>query len=436
MVYIKWQIDYVPFSDGTWDESKRETLTGYRNIILRRFLGENKDSFEFKLTNVNGIYDSKFNVNDKIYIYRAINTETIPDDPLMVGTVRDGIYSDDYAKDVVTVKGYNFSETVMNATVFLDAQTLTIPHAIEQALLDMKAYNGLFSVEWDTNNPMLRSDNSAFPVVAEKFYYKPIRHLIEKYSTANATNDGNYYWFVNQSNKMIWKRGEDFDDSNFDASVDSYRSEKIGKDLKGIVNYVIMKGGLDPKGHPIQTPYVNYTSVSKVGYKFKVIVSENNAAKTLLDGDMISYGDEKEHTYNTFPKEIEDGDAFTTTWVATADYVLKKSSISVVKDNDITIDEGSISDNKKAYVELIRTEVKQRLLAEATRLTENLQYGKLKYDVEFQPGQQVWGLGEKITVSNNKLKSGTPTVLRIQEIQDTQNSIKYSMEEDIGTIGN
>ena len=89
MVYTEWKIDYVPFESGTWNESKRETLTQYRDVMLRQFLGDTKDSFEFKLTNINGNYDTKFNPNDKIYIYRGISTDTVPTDPEMVGLVRD-----------------------------------------------------------------------------------------------------------------------------------------------------------------------------------------------------------------------------------------------------------------------------------------------------------------------------------------------------------
>jgi hypothetical protein len=297
MVYVKWKIDYVPFEGGSWNESKRETLDSYRDVMIRRFLGDGKDSFEFKLTNTNGEYDGKFNVNDKIYIYKAVNTETIPTDPLMVGLVRDGVFGDNYAKDVITVKGYNFSESILNALVFFDAETLDIAEALKEGLETIQAFNSNFTVTWASTNPTLRSDDSAFPDVNEKFFYKPYRALVEKYSTNKATGDGNYYYYVNKDSEMIWKRGADYSSSTFDATTQSYRSQKIGKDLKGIINFVIMKGGLDPKGHPIQTPYVHYKSVSKVGYKFKVIVSENNASKLLLDRDMSkSYGTAKQYT--------------------------------------------------------------------------------------------------------------------------------------------
>lgn len=441
MVYVKWKIDYVPFVKGVWKESLRETLTGYRDIIIRRFLGENKDSFEFKLTNTNGEYNGKFNVNDKIYIYKGINTETTPTDPIMIGKVNDGTFGDDYSKDVITVRGYNFSESVMNANVFIDTPNQDIPTALQNALLSIQGYNPNFAVTWNTGNKVVQSDGGTFPSVNEQFFYKPFRHLIEKYSTNYATDDGAYYYYVDKDNTLVWKRGDDYTTGTFNATTQSYRSQKIGKDLNGIINFVIMKGGLDPKGHPIQTPFVYQRSVAKVGYKFKVIVSSNNSSKILLDKDMTkSYGSDKQATANNYPLEIENGTEFETAWVSgvpsTTTYVLKKSGISVTGGSTVTIDEGTASANKNAYVELIREETKKRLEIEAIRLTKDLQYGKLKYDVDFQPGEQTWGLGDRITVTNPKIKNGETTELRIKEIQDTQNNVKYSMEEDVGSVGN
>ncbi len=214
---------------------------------------------------------------------------------------------------------------------------------------------------------------------------------------------------------------------------------KLTKDTKDVRNYFILKGGMDPENHQITVPYVNWTSVAGNGRKYMIVADAQtqNTAKELIDEDLAqSYSiEDKGSLTSNYPSEIDAGSSFTTAWTASATYTTKKESISVTKGSTVTINTGTAAGNKRAYVEVIRTEVKERLKVIGAAYANNLQYGKLRVDLEFEPGEKAWGLGDVITCTIGTINNNEPTEMRINQIQYTTNADIYSLEEDIGTIG-
>ena len=414
MSYTYWEIKHTPFVDNGWDSGSEVTLGNYHKLQLRTLLGEGRDNFSFKLNNVNGDYNNYFNPNDRIIISRAVNSTTFADsDIIMAGTVKDVPQTETSRSDSIKVEGYNFSESVMSALVFVDLTNKNIPTALEDALLNATGKNPNFKVTWHPDNPTLKSDNTAFPTITSegRHFNKPLKKIIEKYSTNTSTEDGTYYWYVDKDNKFVWRHENNVDEYTFNAGTDEHKALKIGRDIKGVKNYIILKGGIDPQGNQIQTRYINWSSVSVNGTKFHFLISETNNARDLVYRDLVAeFGTDGvgNNSYPTFP--------FTSTWVSAA------------------VDTTVTATDENEYIEVVRAHIKAALKEEGKRFAESRQYGKLEVDITFRAGSKTWGLGDKINCTIPTIRA-EPFLLRVSEKMYGDDTDVYTLEEDEGTIG-
>jgi len=411
MSYTFWQIDHIPFNNG-WDDGDKTTLTSFYDPSLLTKTGNSRDQFTFKVVNFNDERDNFFNPNDKIIIYRVLNSETITTaDILMIGSVKDDPETQEFQTNEIRIEGFNFSETVMNALVFADLVGKTIPDAIEEALESASQKNSNFAVTWHPDNPTLTSTDAVFPTLGSdtRYFNKPLRSIVEKYSTNQETGDGDYYWYVNNQNQFVWRREDNDIDYSFDSSTDIYKTLKISKDVKDVKNFIILKGGIDPQGNQIQTKYVNYSSTAKHGTKFLFHVSKNNDAKNTIQQDLReSYGDNiEDNSYPTFP--------FTSTWISAS----TKAVVTAA--------------NKGDYVNVIREHIKAALAQEGKKLADKLANGKLELSLEFAAGTIEWGLGTNINCTIPKISDVAKT-MRITGIQYTNISDTFTLKEDEGTL--
>ena len=267
-MYTRWKVVHYPY-DGDWDVTGTE-ITDYKDMKLSVRLGEGKDSFDFKVRNTFNAFDNYFNPNDKLAISRVTSTDIVgTGDVLMTGLIKNVPTEQDVSKDLIRVEGYNFSEVTANAIVFIDATTLTIPEAIQRALtwVDSKT-SGKFGVTWAASNATVRSDTSAFPVVGKKYFYVTLNKMLEELTSDKFTGDGDYYWYVNQDNEFVWFQADDTGFNNFDMSTQNYRMSKSGKDIKDVKNFIIARGGRSPANNIIMDKYIDYSSVTKHGYKY------------------------------------------------------------------------------------------------------------------------------------------------------------------------
>lgn len=415
MTYTTWKIEHTPFINNAWDDGDKTTLTTYFKPLVQATLGDGRDSFNFNMLNRNGEFDNFFNPNDKIVISRTANTDiTTTDDILMIGTVKDVPETQTSGKKQLKVEGFNFSETVMNAIVFVDLNGIKINDALELALNNASNKNTNFAVTWNTNNPSKLSDGTTdFPIITSdsRYFNKQLKKIIEKYSTIQATGDGNYYWYVDENNTFVWRQQDDVDIYEFNAGTDNYKKIKIGKDTKGVRNYVILKGGVDPQNNQIQTKYIDWSSVSINGMRYHILISENNNAKDLIYDDLVlDYGVNEigNNSYPAFP--------FTSTWVSSA----TGSTVTAADEDE--------------YIEVVRAHIKAALLDEGKKFTDSLLYGKLKVELMFRAGEKTWGLGDNITCTIPQIRD-LPFTLRVSDIQYTNTTDTYTLEEDIGSIG-
>lgn len=432
MSYVRWKIEHTPFRDNQYQTGETAEITDFYDVLMSTELGDGRDTFSLKVNNQNGVYDNYFNSNDKFTIYRVVNgTSLVSTDVLMVGGLKDDQEKMTAKSDVINLEGYNFSESVMGALVFVDITNLTPPAAIEFALDNAAEKNSNFAVTWNTANDTAISSLTFPTISSERFFNKPLKKIIQKYSEDPETNNGSFLWYVDKDNTLVWRQKTSVITHDFNVNTDDFVEYEHGKDISGVRNFIVLKGGLDPAGRQITTRYIDWSSVAKHGSKYQFIISETNAGKNLVDLDLVkSYG--TDNVSETYPDEFSNSLSFTTAWKSKYTYTTKQYSISVDKDY-ITINEGSDAANKKAYAEIIRTETKKRLVDEGTTFTATTAFGKLKMDVGFMAGSKSWILGENISVTNPKIAS-LPKTLRVSEVQYSSTVDTYSLEEDVGTI--
>jgi hypothetical protein len=430
MSYVDWKIEHIPFRNNTWDDDDKTEITRFFNPLLSQTLGDGKDTFQFDTTNFNDEYNNFFNPLDKITIYRVANGLThTTDDIIMVGTIKDVPTEEDGTRNTLKIKGYNFSESVMSAIIFLEVANLSVPDAIKAALANAGGKNENFKVEWHPDNDTVISGLTFPTIVSEKFFNKPLRKVVEKYSTSQKTENGSFFWYVDNNNYFVWRPQNTSSEYSFDYNTDECKRIKLSKDVKGVKNYIIIRGGFTPNGTGIQTRYVAQSSVSKHGQKFYFFVSEKNLAQNLVKDDIIkSYGNVEQST--SYP---DLSTSFTTSWVAFDSYNVKNTSISTTEGSPVTINEGSEEANQKAYNELLKIEITKRIYEEAFKFAENNQFGKLLVELQFRAGTKEWQLGDRVNCTLPQLSSDIKQ-LRVKEIQKSTKSDIYTLEEDEGSL--
>jgi len=423
MGYTTWKVDYEKkLSTGSYGTA--ETLSRYKDLIVTVNLGSKKDNFKFTSTNFNTNNDNKFNPNDRITISRVVNTDTVTTaDTLMIGIIQDSPDNVTYNKDDSLVKGYNYSEAIANAAVFVDAKNKTIPEALQLALV--KAGGGSLTVNWDSSNPSKKRDGTTdFPLVLEPWRNWTLNKILEQYSSDKYTDDDQYYWYITKENKLRWysKFDSNFDrGKTFDLTSDSCLSFKSSKDISEVKNHIINKGGTTPSGNPVQYIYQDYSSINKHGRKYYFNISTDARVGTIIAEDMKkSWGDLWVAT-----KKYPQSYSFTTTWLSSITATVE--GVSMVKGSTVTV----ASD--KEYNAVVREHVRQLLKEECISIINKTKYGKLKLDISFRAGEKDWILGETVEVTAAKTFDDKK-VFRIVEIQYSTTTDMFSLEEDIGSV--
>lgn len=400
MSFVTWKIEVSPYNGSTWSSATQ--VTSFYGPDVQVSTGDSRDMFSFKMNNFANSRLLTAGVNDKVTIYRAVNTSTITSDHIiMVGTVSNISPEEDDRKDLIRVEGYNYTDTIMSAIGFADATNLTIPNAISSLLSSVSLYASQFGVTWNSSNPSTRVDGTAFPVVGEKYFNRPLRQIIEKLSTKEVTGDSVvYYWYVNKDNELIWRPATLTASYTFNASTDDYKAAKPGKDVSEVKNYVIIKGGVDPNGVVIQTKYYDSASVVKNRPKYLIITDETKFALNLhkADCDKAGVRTMKDYTFGTFVP----------TWTSTS-----YSSFNT-------------------YVDAFRTYVKAYLSSKGRQAVETTLKGRLMLTVEFAPGKG-WPLGALIAVTHPFFGS-TVKQLRVTDIHYTTERDIFTLKEDIGSL--
>src|SRR6056297_467406 len=162
MTTVEWKLVYT-------NSAGSATITEFYDPIVRVKSGDGKDSFEFKVNNVNGDYDLLYVPNSKIEISRKLGSVIgwSDDDLLMNGAIRSVPQQIDANRDLLRVNGYNYSESVGGVLVFVDGGETGTPinEFLENAVNTARDRNPNFPLTWASSNPTTTSTGAAFPSI-------------------------------------------------------------------------------------------------------------------------------------------------------------------------------------------------------------------------------------------------------------------------------
>ena len=395
MSVVNWELKVFKKTTTSW-ESTGTVIDRYSDVQINRSLGDGKDRFSFKLYK-----ESIVGYQDKIEFRRKVNSTTFTDDDLiLVGVVRTLTPKKDYSGTTISVSGYNFSESVMSGLIFVDSTEMTIPELFKEGINSLHNASREFSVEWDSTNKVTTSTGSSFPVVGSRQFNKPFRDVLDKYSAADKTKDGNYHWYVSVSNKLVWARNYEESSNTFDDTTTVYSSLDVTKDVNDVRNFVIVKGGYDPKGRILQERYADYASISKHGFKYYILTSENKTGASVSEVDKQQFGvdDMKDASYPLTPY-----------W--------SSSSFS------------SFSDYADGFRDYMRSELKSI----GKTFVDMRKNGKLKVSISINPSKNTYTLGSVVycTFADSATPDGK---MRVIDVNYTSTNDGVSFEQDEGSL--
>jgi len=424
MSYVRWKVVHYDFNGTNWSGVGTE-ITDFHDPMITVNLGAKKDSFSIKLNNPYGQWNNFFAPNDKIEISRVTNSSSFTgSDIVMVGVIRNIPTDSSGSKDIIRIDGYNLGEAITTGIVFYDSTTAKTPmQIIKGALESLQLQNSNFTVTWSSSNPLLykKDTTTSFPTYTKKYFYKPLSKVIEEMLSDVYTQDGAYIWWVDRDNKLQIRANTTGTSYSYDPTTDfDTVAYKDGRDVSQVRNFIILKGGLDPSNKPIQVVYQEYTSISKHGMKYFFAVSDTVNAQNLNQQD-VGQVDSTDRYPTSYP--------FETAWVAS--YTKTVEGVSVVEGSRVTIPNTGDPDTK--YREVLREEIRTRLMKQAKEIAENTAFGKLQIDLSFTAGSKGWLLGDRIQCTIPRL-GVVNKELRVKEIQKTTELDTYSLEEDLGTI--
>ena len=438
MVYVRWKLEHTPFTGTGYDTGNTTNITSFFDPILETNLGSGRDMFKFKVQNNRGIYNNFFKVKDKITVYRKVNSGTFTsDDIVMVAAVEKVPYKNNGTVNVMNVDCYNYSEAVMSAIVFVDAQALSASAAIKQGLANVSNLAPNFSVTWDN-----AGNGTTTQVVGKRYFYKTLLSMIEELSEDKYTGDGRYFWYVNNDNEFIWKKDTAYGQGSFNSSTTPYREMGTKIDTSKVINYIITKGGILPNGKQVQDYVPDFASIAGKGYKYHIETGEANTVQELVKSDQDSDGVETTDGYPDLSS------SFTTAWKWSGNRydgqgVEQKQTIDgilLTNTQSVTINQGSESANKETYNNILRAQVISLIRKKARDILEVRSKGKFILELETLPGQEQWALGDRISCVvpeifyNSTTNSTSTKLLRIQEYQLTTDSEIFELEEDTGSV--
>lgn len=424
MSYATYELIHIPYVDNTYDMAAASPIEGFFDLGVRLTRGDRRNGFQFKQIDFNSTKSHVIKPNDRVIVRRVINSDIVPTDgsaDLINGALKTPEFESSGGVRQIKYSGYDLSDSFMSALIFLDARETPINEALETALLQAASValggGAEFQLSWHPDNPITRSDGTAFPVVGERFYYKPLRELFTTYSGSEKTGDGRYYWYVNIDNQVVWRKETDVTTLEFDTREDDHYGFKLEVDAEGIRNFIIVRGGVDPEGKSIQDRYVDYVSASRHGFRYHIIPSIANNAQTLHTQDCQAAG--VEHMRDaSYP--------FTTTWVSS----VNNSTPPMTRDSPV------IAANRNDYFDAMRIHVRGLCRQIGRDYAESRLFGKLSVEIE-RPFVPVWRIGDNVLLTTPELRDDGVIVaktMRVEEVTYGEASDTYVLSEDVGSV--
>ena len=433
-MFVRYKIEhYSRTSDTAWGSATE--MTDYSSVEVKTALGSKKDYFSFRIKTNNTLANT-IRVRDKIKIYRKVNdTGSFSDSDLLLAGVVTALPIEVTANSqYIRVEGMNLGEVLASTIAFVsDYDERTPFQIIQQALNNANIINGNFKIGWNSgNNTYLTKKKDGvtdMPKYFELEFNKPLVDIIDKYIQEKYTQDGDYYWFINNSDEIVIRPRQSSNITSFLSGTSSNYGYKISVDSKDVKNFAVIKCGRNAYDDPIQTKYPDYASISKHGTKYLFITDTYNIARDLMNGDKLNYPDSFTNEDN-FP----DSYPFTTYWKVSND--IGQSNGTTINPSNPTMTTGSavtVTTNKE-YNTAITKEAERRGLQFGRSVIAERSSGKKMLELHYPlTAHKLIGDTIKVTISYGGVFDSQEE-LRIEEAWYKNNENIYYLVQDVGSI--
>lgn len=262
-------------------------IKNFSNVQVVKTVEDNRDSFSFNIKRDNPIL-KKLKFRSRIEFYKSINGGDFV--PVFTGLVESLPFEYAGTGETIKVEGSDASKTVLDAVVFLDAENKRLDEALEQSLETINNYTrDEFPITWSNSNPSTQSTGEPFPVVGEKWYYKPMREILRIYSGDSFTDDGRYEYFVTFDQEFVWRKLKSTVSGTITPNTFNIVSVGGERDNNEVTNFVIVKMGNLPTGKSVEGIFIDFGSAGKNGVKLEVetvdsqeVITQHNQAMSEL----------------------------------------------------------------------------------------------------------------------------------------------------------
>lgn len=303
MRYFKLQvIKYSYLPSETWSLTP-EVISDAYDIDVGFRLGELNDTFEFKLSNPNGSNKNTFKVQDRVTVHFLLNGDTYSDSNMLINGIVKGISQTSGEKgEILSISGVSFGEITTTGLVFATSINKNCMEHIDNCRQSIALRNGNFGITWNSGNPSLKSDGvTAFPKLPTyntREYDKSFYKILETYLTNEYTDDGNYYWYVNNAKELVIRKRLSTQDTSLIEGTDDILTHKIGVDASKIYNFIVVKCGNDPRGSPMSSRYDDPVSRTQYGFRYYMLI-RTDIGTNLLDYERTQGGIPVDKTFPT-----------------------------------------------------------------------------------------------------------------------------------------
>tara|TARA_Y100000310_G_C20685829_1_gene818906 strand:+ start:2091 stop:3383 length:1293 start_codon:yes stop_codon:yes gene_type:complete len=427
MAYYKWIIKkYSRLDVGVWDTTNPEILTNFNSVRVIRSAGKKKDTFEFKMRNLNDSFftgdGSIVQSGDRIQIHNLVNETTATADNFIIEGIVTKISRDETSSgDTVRIAGMSRSEIVFNALILVDAEAIpkTSVEIIQDCLDAITNYNTMsgLTLTWTT-----KPDDTGWETHSTKAINQPAKVIVDKFSMNEYTGNGNYLWYIDENNDFIWVQKGTTTTGNITEGIDDINKVSTKFKTDQLVNLVVVNCGYDPDNNSITAYVFDYGSIARNGAKWKILTPTRSLSRTLLDGERTNKSSDWE-AGNTYPKS--GSYPYTTFWT---------SSGNSDDTPACTLGNSVVCSNDDNFKRAIVREVRWRGVKEGQGVIDL--YANPRYSFNIQlPRNNTYTLGAKYNVILSSMNFNKP--LRIEKItfDDWNTSLELIQDEQDANDG-
>lgn len=414
---------YKAIGSGLWDTSNPIDLSTFAyDVEVKEGIGNIKDSFSFRLAKGDTYFTSSASKpvdGDLIRIWIKRDSSTFTSSDLkMEGTIKAVEQEISTNTNSLKISGYDFFEMMFDFQVPVSIQQKNWAEAIQ--ILMQEAQMVSRNLIWDPNNPTLKADGTtSFPLFDLAMNYTPFYQIVEKLTSNEYTEDGQYVYFITadaSGNRYLSIRStkdsvlSTIGEGEASTLIQSPTKIKITKSKEDVKNFIVFYAGDDLRGNSIQGLYYDLSSIAKHGFKYHYMVDETgDTAKTILYDEASA----NSSSFNFSNGKWTDTNHFPTSYNYSWSILLDGASVTSTDNNDFVEDHAALA--------------RQQARAIADNYSKNA--GKVKYKVTmnyfFRNDLTLGGLYLVNLPSRNISKE-----LRLNEATYTVKGTDYMFEED------